>query len=64
MKRIVRKPFLDDEAEETSEAEEDSGIAAASSSCTLPKSRSQFSPEPDSESELDDSFLVGDDCFE
>ena len=64
VKRIVRNPFLDDEAEEASEAEEESVIAAASSSCTRPKSRCQLSPEPDSDSELDDSFIVGDDCFE
>ena len=64
VKRIVRNPFLDDEAEEASEVEEELGIAASSSSCTRPKSRSELSPEPDSDSELDDSFIVGDDCFE
>ena len=64
VKRIVRNPFIDDEAEESSDGDDDAGIAAASTSSIPSNSPFHFAHEPDSESEADDCFIVGDDCFE
>ena len=64
VKRIVRNPFIDDEAEESADGDDDAGIAAASTSSIPSNSPFHFAPDHDSESEADDCFIVGDDCFE
>ena len=64
VQRRDRNAFIDDEAEESHEADEDSGFAAAPTSNTHSHSDSNFASETDSESEADNSFIVGDDCFE
>ena len=67
-RRLPANPFVEMEAEEgddeESEAESPSRSAFASAS-TQPLTTSHPSDEEDSDSsDLDDSFIVGDDCFE